>query len=77
MFAALAKVRENLVNDVYAGEYAFQDDLYKTVYGPGHDGHYVYYPDLLTAAFDFNRARALVSISEDGTSLPVIKIYGE
>jgi hypothetical protein len=35
----------------------------------------VFYSDLLSRAFDFNRQRSLVSISEDGTKLPCIKIY--
>ena len=76
LFAELAKIRTNLVNDVYDSEYAFQLAMYKDVFGPGHDGHYVYYSDLLTAVFDNNRRRSLVSLSEDGSSLPVIKLYG-
>lgn len=75
LFAELAKIRTNLVNDVYDSEYAFQLAMYKDVFGPGHDGHYVYYSDLLTAVFDNNRRRSLVSLSEDGSSLPVIKLY--
>lgn len=77
MFAALAKVRSNLVADKYANEYAFQSDLYQTVFGPAHDGHFVFYPDALTRVFEWRRQRSLVSISEDGMSLPVIKLYGE
>ncbi|TPX09128.1 uncharacterized protein E0L32_001588 [Thyridium curvatum] len=75
LFKALADVKAKLEGDKYDSEYAFQADLYATVFGPGHDGHYVFYPDLLTKVFDFNRQRSLVSVSEDGTSLPVIKIY--
>ncbi|POR32523.1 Uncharacterized protein TPAR_07296 [Tolypocladium paradoxum] len=75
MFANLAKVKSNLQADKYANEYAFQSDLYKTVFGPGHDGHFVLYPDALSRAFKWKRQRSLVSISEDGTSLPVIKLY--
>ncbi|OIW32669.1 peptidase s41 family protein [Coniochaeta ligniaria NRRL 30616] len=75
LFAALAKVRSNLVADKYPNEYQFQADLYNTVFGPGHDGHYVFYPDALTKVFEWRRQRSLVSISEDGTSLPVIKLY--
>lgn len=75
MFAALAEIRANLVNNVYDSEYAFQLDLYFKVFGPGHDGHFVFYPDLLSRAFLFGRQRSLVSVTEDGTSLPVIKIY--
>lgn len=76
LFAAASSIRQNLVDDVYTSEYAFQSALYEEVFGPGHDGHFVYYPDLLTAVFEWTRQRGLVSISEDGSSLPVIKIYG-
>lgn len=75
IFAALVKVRNNLVADTYANEYEFQSDLYQTVFGPGHDGHFVFYPDALTKVFEWRRQLSLVSISEDGSSLPVIKIY--
>ncbi|KAK1593796.1 uncharacterized protein LY79DRAFT_579019 [Colletotrichum navitas] len=77
MFAALSKIKENVQKNVYPGEYAFQSDLYQKVFAPGHDGHFIFYPDLLTAVFEWTRERALVSISEDGSSLPVIKIYEE
>lgn len=75
MFGNLAKVRANLVDDKYDGEYAFQLDLYETVFLPGHDGHFIMYPDLLSRAFRFGRQRSLVSISEDGSKLPVIKLF--
>ncbi|KAK3943291.1 hypothetical protein QBC46DRAFT_307694 [Diplogelasinospora grovesii] len=75
IFAALAQVRANLQDGKYANEYQFQEDLYMNVFGPAHDGHLVFYPDALTRVFEFARERALVSISEDGTSLPVIKLY--
>ncbi|KAF6830567.1 hypothetical protein CPLU01_07257 [Colletotrichum plurivorum] len=75
MFAAIANIRRNLEADVYANEYQFQAALYEEVFGPAHDGHLVYYPDLLTAVFEWTRETALVSISEDGSSLPVIKVY--
>jgi hypothetical protein len=75
MFAALDQVKTNLQNDVYKNEYEFQEDLYVSVFGPGHDGHFVFYPDALTKVFEWRRQRSLVSISEDGTSLPVIKLY--
>lgn len=75
IFGSLAKVRSNLLADKYASEYAFQLDLYTTVFGPGHDGHFVFYPDALTKVIKWMRPHALVSISEDGSSLPVIKLY--
>ncbi|KAL2075024.1 hypothetical protein VTL71DRAFT_8804 [Oculimacula yallundae] len=70
----LASVKANLQADKYASEYAFQEDLYQ-VFARGHDGHFVFYSDALTKAFEWGRKRSLVSISEDGTSLPVIKLY--
>lgn len=77
MFSALAKVRSNLVNDVYDSEYAFQIDLYLKVFGAGHDGHFVMYPDLMSRAFIYTRPRSLVSVADesDSSRLPVIKVY--
>lgn len=75
MFANLANVKSNLQAGKYASEYEFQIDLYKQVWAPGQDGHFVFYPDLLSKAFKFKRqSLPLVSISEDGTSLPQIKL---
>lgn len=76
-FEALAAVRASLEADEYTNEYSWQADLYKNVFGPGHDGHFVIYTDLLTAAIEWGRRLALVSISEDGSSLPVIKVYSD
>lgn len=75
MFANLASIRSKIESDSYSSEYEFQQELYNTVFGPAHDGHFVYYPDLLTLVFDWNRPLSLVSISEDQSSLPEIKIY--
>ncbi|KAE8441047.1 hypothetical protein EG329_005909 [Mollisiaceae sp. DMI_Dod_QoI] len=74
IFAYLASVKTNLQNDKYANEYEFQEDLYQ-VFARAHDGHFVFYPDVLTKAIEWGRQRSLVSISEDGKSLPVIKLY--
>ena len=76
VFEALAQVKSNLESDQYENEYAFQLDLYVSVFAAGHDGHLVFYPDALTRVFEWRRDRALVSVSEDGDSLPVIKLYG-
>ncbi|ERT01703.1 hypothetical protein HMPREF1624_02957 [Sporothrix schenckii ATCC 58251] len=77
IFEALAQVRSDLVNDVYDSEYAFQIDLYLKVFGQGHDGHFVFYPDLLSKAFVYTRPRSLVSVADtaSGSTLPVIKVY--
>ncbi|TGO52774.1 hypothetical protein BCON_0135g00230 [Botryotinia convoluta] len=73
--AKLASVKSNLEKGgVYANEYEFQQDLYQ-VFTPAHDGHFVVYPDLLTAAFEWRRQRSLVSISSDGVEVPKIYLY--
>lgn len=71
----IARVRAGLEAGKYANEYSWQADFYKSVFGPAHDGHFVVYPDVLSNAMEWGRAHALVSISEDGTSAPVIKLY--
>lgn len=73
----LASIKSNLEKGgVYANEYEFQQDLYQ-VFTPAHDGHFVVYPDLLTAAFEWRRQRSLVSISSDGVEVPKIYLYGK
>ncbi|KAL5086249.1 hypothetical protein Trisim1_009576 [Trichoderma cf. simile WF8] len=75
IFKALAGVRADLVADKYTNEYEFQVDLYARVFAPAHDGHFVFYPDALTIAFEWTRAKPIVSISENGRDLPVVKLY--
>ncbi|KAJ8122210.1 hypothetical protein ONZ43_g1536 [Nemania bipapillata] len=78
IWAAIEKVKANIVANKYANEYAWQQDLYTTVFGPSHDGHFVSYPDVLTNALEWSRQFALVSISDkpDG-SAPQIKVYSD
>lgn len=77
MWAELARVRSFVQHDQYPNEYSWQLDLFLSVYGKGHDGHLVVYTDLLTTAVEWQRPFALVSISEDGSSLPEIKVYDD
>lgn len=77
IYAQLSRIKAALQADQYANEYEFQADLFMNVTGAAHDGHFAVYTDLLTGVFGFHRQHALVSISEDGSSLPVIKVYGE
>lgn len=76
IFGYLASVKANLENNVYANEYEFQEDLYN-VFAKAHDGHFVFYPDALTKAIEWGRQRSLISISEDGFSIPQIYLYGQ
>lgn len=79
LWASIDEVREGLAADKYANEYAWQADLYVKLFGPAHDGHFVVYPDALSAAVEWQRPFALVSISEEGPdgSAPVIKVYDD
>lgn len=75
MFTTLQAIRNKVSNGSYSGEFEFQQELYVEVFGAAHDGHFVYYPDLLTIPFDWNRPYSLVSISPDQSTLPSIYIY--
>lgn len=75
LFGALDKVRAGIEADQYPNEYSWQQDMFINVFGPGHDGHLYVYSDILTNAIEWQRPYGLVSISEDGSSTPVIKIY--
>ncbi|KAI0173672.1 hypothetical protein GGR52DRAFT_398787 [Hypoxylon sp. FL1284] len=79
LWATIDTVKANIVADKYPNEYAWQSDLYISLFGPAHDGHFVVYPDALSMALEWQRPFALVSISEEGPdgSAPVIKIYDD
>ncbi|KAI0143112.1 hypothetical protein GGR57DRAFT_484585 [Xylariaceae sp. FL1272] len=77
IFGEVARIRAGVVADDYPNEYSWQVDLYLNVIGKGHDGHFDVVPDVLSNSLVFARQWALVSISEDGNSLPVIKVYDD
>jgi hypothetical protein len=77
VFAALNVIKEKLEADSYGNEYDWQEDLFTKVFSPAHDGNFYVYPDILTNAVEWARPFALVSISEDGSSPPVIKAYDD
>ena len=74
MWVEMSTIRSDIESGQYKTEYDWQKDLFMRVFGPGHDGHMYIYPDLLDV-FRWERQAALVSISEDGLKLPVIKVY--
>ncbi|GAP91229.1 putative peptidase s41 family protein [Rosellinia necatrix] len=74
IFGELETIRSNLQADKYSGELEWQEDLYSTITGKPHNGHLAYHPDLLTVPFEWVRPWTLVSVSEDGTSLPMIRV---
>ncbi|KAI0206034.1 hypothetical protein F4808DRAFT_189517 [Astrocystis sublimbata] len=74
IFGELERIRSNLKADKYSGELEWQEDLFLNIAGKPHNGHLAYHPDLLTIPFEWVRPFQLVSISEDGIALPVIKL---
>jgi hypothetical protein len=78
IWGVVEELTANIKADKYPNEYAWQQDLYVKLFGPGHDGHFVNYPDVLTNAIEWQRPFALVSISNkpDG-SAPEIKLYSD
>jgi len=60
----------------YANEYAFGFDLYE-LFQKAHDGHFVYYPDSVTAVFSWGRQTPLVSVSPDGVAIPEVYVYAD
>lgn len=75
VFAALKEIRAKAATNKYASEYEFQKDIQEKVYYPAASGHFVFTPDSL-GAFSFRFPRGVVSYSDDGKSLPIIKLYG-
>ncbi|KJK63227.1 Peptidase family S41 [Aspergillus parasiticus SU-1] len=74
IWAELNKVYDNIKSDKYAGEYEFQADLFKA-FNLAHDGHFRFFPDLLTNVLTFHRNVGLVSVSLDGKETPQIYVH--
>ncbi|OCK83485.1 hypothetical protein K432DRAFT_432854 [Lepidopterella palustris CBS 459.81] len=70
----LDEIEKNLTSGVWTQEYEFGWSLYHLLQST-HDGHFVYVPDVVGTVFNFARPVPLVSVSEDGTSLPKPFVY--
>jgi hypothetical protein len=66
-------VKQKIQNGTYANEYQFQADLFRT-FNLAHDGHFRFFPDLLTSALNFTRGVGLVSVSLDGKQIPQVYV---
>lgn len=79
MYAVFDTVRDNVVNNRYTNEYAFQADVMGKIYNPAHDGHMLVIPDALGRALRFGRYGfgGLVSFSSDGNATPQIKFKND
>lgn len=72
----LAKIEGNVRNDHYNSEVDFQADVFQLARSV-HDGHFSYFPDALTEAFEFNTRLFLISISKDGHELPQVYVTSQ
>ncbi|THZ05078.1 hypothetical protein D6C95_03000 [Aureobasidium pullulans] len=73
---AFDAVEHNVVDGVYKSEYDFGWDLYQANQQV-HDGHFTFVPDSVGKIFIFGRTTPLVSVSDDGKSLPVVYAYAD
>lgn len=69
------EVRAKVEAGKYSTHYEFHKNLQEQVFFPGHDGHFWMIPDFMNV-FYFRHPRGVVSFSEDGESVPVMKLYG-
>ena len=69
-------IKSKVSAGAYKSEYEFGFEVYRA-YQRTHDGHFVYYPDSVTYLVNFGRTTPLVSISEDGKSVPKIYVYSD
>lgn len=72
-----AEIHANTSAGAYQSEYEFGWAVYRASQ-LAHDGHFVFYPDSVTAIFSFGRDNlALVSVSTDGASDPEPYLYSD
>ncbi|KKY28855.1 putative peptidase s41 family protein [Phaeomoniella chlamydospora] len=75
LMGGLQQIRQNVTNGQITKEWDFQVEI-QTLIWKASDGHFAFFMDLLNVLdFGFQDASPLVSISEDGVSLPKIFQY--
>jgi len=75
-WAAFNHIGENLSNAAYSSEWDFGMDLLRATTNV-HDDHLRYILDVVGRVFKFGRDVDLVSVSQDGYSLPMVYVHGE
>ena len=76
VYAELSQIGTNISSGAFKSEYEFGFSVYKT-FQTTHDGHFVYVPDIVGSFFTFGRTIPLVSVSQDGVSLPKQYVYAD
>jgi hypothetical protein len=74
LLKGLDLIQENINNDVYANQYAFEADL-GLLYQSAHDSHFKLVAGAL-AVFSFYTDNEIVSVSSDGIELPKLYLQG-
>ncbi|KAK1948913.1 peptidase S41 family protein [Colletotrichum sublineola] len=75
VIGGFGQIRANLLKDVYKSQVEFALDL-KRVFAQAADGHFTYNPAILQV-FNFVSRTALVSVSDDGLSVPRVYLYDD
>jgi Peptidase family S41 len=75
-WAAFNHIGENLSNAAYSSEWDFGMDLLRATTNV-HDDHLRYILDVVGKVFKFGRGVDLVSVSQDGLSLPMVYVHGK
>ncbi|PVH74394.1 hypothetical protein DL98DRAFT_537462 [Cadophora sp. DSE1049] len=71
VLGGLDLIQSNIKNGVYKNQWSFEKDLYQLINVLPHDFHFNL-PLPLVGLFTFATYRSLVSVSEDGLSLPAV-----
>ena len=69
-------IRNQVVNNLYPGEYAFQSDVYELILS-AYDGHLPWSGDALASAIVYQLGWNIVSVSSDWSAMPKIYMLGK
>ncbi|KAF2204349.1 peptidase S41 family protein-like protein [Delitschia confertaspora ATCC 74209] len=76
ILAGIDSIDAALDSGSITSEYEFGWSLY-TLIASAHDGHLQYVPDSIGSIFSWGRPVPLVSVSEDGSKLPAVFVFGD
>ena len=72
ILGGLQEIRQNASTGTYTSQYAF-DAVITDLVAKAHNGHFTYTAGLI-GSFEYHNDLALVSISEDGLTLPHVYV---
>ncbi|KAF2022116.1 peptidase S41 family protein-like protein [Aaosphaeria arxii CBS 175.79] len=74
VWGGLEDIQSKVESETFKNEFEFGWALYRLLQTT-HDGHFVFVPDVIGTVFNWARPVPLVSVSEDGKSLPKPFVY--